>query len=416
MGSPGVGGSLGAASDVLFNNPTDGQIIQRSGSYWVNGASTSGGSGVVQLDSFAGANDDAKLTAALSYAASQARIPWIQFPARTVTLNQGGRVPFTGMKLVGPGGFGGSMNPEVNFGGGHPNTSHRITLGASIGTGTNALFNGAAAGEINAVTVSNLCFVCPGRNAQFWHGPYSSGANLYSCQFDNLSFMAMRHIFGTSTQSVAFTGVRFSGFWVVNSFLDGSGSQNPTQFHITGSDNELWMGGWINIEGSDPGSDTGSWMIILDNLGKTNVGAIYATARYGWRGIRVTGNADGLTFYGPRAEGRNAGSPCHGSVIRIEGGAVTIRDGWIAYGMGSPSSFGGGNNGMIQITGGQVLLDGLRYSRATGVAETVPLVYASGGVVEARTVHKRGTWSGNPRIQATGSATVYADTNYWTVI
>lgn len=167
--------------------------------------------GVVFLDDFAGANDDAKLTAALSYASSQSRIPWIQFPARNVTLNQGGRVPFTGMKLVGPGGFGGSMNPEVNFGGGHPNTSHRITLGASIGTGTNALFNGAAAGEINAVTVSNLCFVCPGRNAQFWHGPYSSGANLYSCQFDNLSFMAMRHIFGSSTQSVAFTGVRSDG-------------------------------------------------------------------------------------------------------------------------------------------------------------------------------------------------------------
>lgn len=371
--------------------------------------------GVVQLDDFPGANDDAKLTTALSYAASQARIPWIQFPARNVTLNQGGRVPFTGMKLVGPGGFGGSMNPEVNFGGGHPNTSHRVTLGSGIGTGTSALFNGAAAGELNAITVSNLCFVCPGRNAQFWHGPYASGANLYSCQFDNLSFMAMRHVFGTATQSVACTGVRFSGFWVVNSFMDQTGSQNPTQFHLTGSDNELWTGGWINIEGSNPGSNSGSWMMILNNLGKTNVGGVYATARYGWRGILVSGNADGLTFYGARAEGRNAGSACHGSVMRIEGGAVTLRDAWIAYGMGDPSSFGGGNNGMIQVTGGQVLLDGLRYSRATGVAETVPLVYATGGVVEARTVHKRGTWSGNPRIQATGGATVYADTNYWTV-
>ena len=40
MGSPGVGGTISAASDVSFNNPSEGQVIQRNGSYWVNGTAS----------------------------------------------------------------------------------------------------------------------------------------------------------------------------------------------------------------------------------------------------------------------------------------------------------------------------------------------------------------------------------------
>jgi len=36
MGSPGVGGSLSAASDVSFNNPAQDELLLRDGSYWKN--------------------------------------------------------------------------------------------------------------------------------------------------------------------------------------------------------------------------------------------------------------------------------------------------------------------------------------------------------------------------------------------
>ena len=36
MGSPGVGGSLSAASDVVLNNPSDDQVLKREDGYWKN--------------------------------------------------------------------------------------------------------------------------------------------------------------------------------------------------------------------------------------------------------------------------------------------------------------------------------------------------------------------------------------------
>lgn len=42
MGSPGVGGSLSAASDVLLDNPTDDQVLKRDTGYWKNLADAGG--------------------------------------------------------------------------------------------------------------------------------------------------------------------------------------------------------------------------------------------------------------------------------------------------------------------------------------------------------------------------------------
>ncbi len=398
MGSPGVGGSLGAASDVLFDSPADGQTIQRSGSYWVNAVPTGGASGgVVQLDDFAGANDDAKFTAALNYAASQSRIPWIQFPARQVNLNQGGRVPFTGMKLVGPGpGASSAKNYEVSGG---ANVNHRINLQAGITTGNNALF--VHTGNIYAVTVADLNFTS-NNNAQFWHQP---SGTIYSAEFRSLNFYGMRHVFGTPSQKALMTAVSFTGFWGCNSY---DATVGMPQFHIGGSDCSFWMGGWINIGSATVGN--GGYIMRFDTLGKTNIGYIYCTARNGDLGIRCSGNSPGLCFFGGSYEGQNADDPCYGNVIRVEGGTVRFRDPWIAFGMTNPTANGGNSQGMIHVTGGQVLIDGATYERATGVAETVPLVYVSGGEVRVHNIMRSGSWTGKPRVLHAGGTLDADDT------
>ena len=384
---------------------TTGQVLAKTSNsnyatQWVDQVGGGGGAvepGIVELDDFAGATDDDKLTAALSFAAAQSRIPWIRFPARQVNLNQGGRTPFTGMKLVGPGpGASSAKNYEV---GGGVNVNHRINLQAGITTGNNSLFVGS--GSIYSVTVADLNFTS-NNNAQFWHQPTGT---IYSAEFRSLNFYGLRHIFGNASTKALMTAVNFTGFWGCNSYDSSIGSP---QFHIGGSDCSFWMGGWINIGTATLGN--GGYIMRFDGLSKTNVGYIYATARNGDLGIRCTGNSAGLVFFGGSYEGQNAGDPCYGNVIRVEGGTVKFRDPWIAYGMTNPTANGGNSLGMIHVTGGQVLIDGATYERATGVAETVPLVYVSGGEVRVRNAMRSGSWTGKPRVFHAGGTVDVDDT------
>jgi hypothetical protein len=106
-------------------------------------------------------------------------------------------------------------------------------------------------------------------------------------------------------------------------------------------------------------------------------------------GLWIKGNADtiDLVFTGGRTEGRNANLPCYGSNIRIDGhGGVTFRDWWLAYGGANlPASGHSGEGGVMTITGSaaRVLLDGMKQGRATGVAESFPVIYQTAGYVRA---------------------------------
>lgn len=350
--------------------------------------------GVVQLADFAGATYDTKLTNALSYAAAQTRIPYIMFPAADITLNTGGRAPFTGMKLVGPGWGPGSKNLEQASG---KASNHRVTLGAGIGTGTNALFHSTA--QLFGIYVGGLSF-SNNRTGQFWSQP---SGTLYSCEFNSLTFFGMKSVFGTPSQLAAITGVMFSGYWLVQAHSGGD-----TQFHVGGSDCRLWGDGFCNIDG-DTGN--GAYQMDFDNLQKTRVGQIYFTSQGGWRSLRIRGNntESDLHIYGLITEGRNASTPCHGNVLAIEGGNVVLHGIWAGFGMTAPTTLGGGNNGMIQVSGNaRVAILGGSYQRATGVAETVPYLHASGAGTKVTVlgVTGSGTWTGKPRYQAVSGATI----------
>lgn len=352
--------------------------------------------GVVQLASFAGANWDAKLTAALGHAKAQPRIPWIMFPAADITLNVGGRQPFTGMKLCGPGFPQGPMNLEISSG---TNANHKITLGSGITTGTNALFHSTT--DVHSVVVSGLAFQ-NNRTAQFWSQP---SGTLYPARFDNLTFYGMKHIFGSTSQKALLTQVAFTGHWTVVGH-----NAADTQFHIGGADMSLWMEGFLNINGN--GAATGAFQIDLDGIRESRLGFVFCTSEQGWRGVRVRGSAStssDLQIFGLITEGRNPSTPCHGTVLSIEAGSCKIHGLGTSSAMSAPSTLGGGNNGVVQVSGGaQVLIAGASYERATGVAETVPWLHASGSgtKVTVMGVTGEGSWIGKPRYTVTGGATV----------
>lgn len=365
FGNPDNSGSIAADSDVTLGSPSGGQVLtyDSGDDKWKNLAATPG---VVQLDSFSGATDDDKLTAALSYAQTQTYIPAIQFPNRTVTLSQT-RIPFSGMKLIGPGAPGGPKNLELSSG---KFSNSKVEL--NVGNGTASWM--VATGTVYDIYIGNIAFQ-GGSSSQFWHQPLSTAPGLYAAQFDALTFYGFQHVFGQPSNQAALTQVFFTGHWQVI-------GPNDVQFCIAGSDNAFWTAGYLNI-GGNPSVDGANRFLIELSVGKTDVGKIYVTCNNGWLGVKCTGDLGGLNFFGGDFEGQNINNPCYGSVIRVEGGGVSFCGPWTAYAMSNPGTY---SHGVIEVTGGNVLVDRPTYERGN-TAASVPYVYCSGGKIEVRSAY-----------------------------
>ena len=341
--------------------------------------------GGVALDSFAGSTDDAKLTAALSYAAAQTIKPHIFFSNRLYTFTQANRVVYSGMKLSGLGGHGDQQRGARSI----PNDIRFQGSGTWFVCPSGSTFD---------VYVGGLCLQ-GNRNAQFMS---ANPGVLWTSVFRDMGFNLWKHVFGNPAASMLITAVLMDGWWNVNNSYN-------TAFTFGGSDSNLFTDGCLldsptSIIAASPYHFEAQW------LEKTHVGPMYITVKP--PGIRVTGsssNSEGaLVFSGQgRCEGRNTRSPCAGSNIRIDGGGVTIRDWAINYGASALNTNGhSGEGGLITITNGQVLLDGLWYDRATGVAETMPFVYQTGGYARVKNimVAKPGQWTKRPRFRTVGGS------------
>lgn len=349
--------------------------------------------GVVYLNDFAGANADAKFAAARTYAMAQTPRPWIEFPPGTTTLN-GSYDMWTGMRLRGPGGSA-AIGEEVSGGGAI------AKIRATGGSGTSSLFKTSA--TINYVTVRNLTFHADA-DVQIFH----STGNIYAALFDNLNFYGAVAAFGNATTKCLLTYFHFTGFWTVNAMTGGA-------FHIGGSDGTLWVAGNANINGASGTAGDGTYQVWLDGLSKSTVGGAYVTCNNGWRGLKVSGASMGVRILGGEYEGMLHANPCAGNVIRVEGGQVFISGAYVGHAMTAPL---GTEHGVIEVAGNantRVAINGVIYRRNTGtpeVAETVPLVYVSGGKADVRQAMADGdnsTWVGLPRVQAAGTGVVTTD-------
>jgi hypothetical protein len=329
--------------------------------------------GVAQLDSFDGSNDDAKLDNALSYAASQTMIPYIQFGARRTDLNKGGRPPFSGMKLLGPNSAG-PKNLEIQGG---KLVNHRVVLGSGVGTGAKSLF--VSGSTIYDIYMSGLAFQ-GSSSQQLWSQP---AGTLYACEFNSLTLYGLRGGFGNNSEKCLMTQVVFSGHWTVL----GSTWQ---QFHIGGSDNDFWVAGYCNMGGNgDPNAD---YWFRLNGVGKTRVGSLYLTAGNA-KGIRISGASESvqIEFRGVRFEGYHSDKPSS-SLVLIDSGVVLFDGGDIGY--AKP---------VITQNGGTLKLNGVHFERGSHQNPNDPLLIQNGGTayVWAPTVSDGGPlkWQGSNIIQ-----------------
>lgn len=333
--------------------------IGGTGPLGVAGRAAFGLAGVVRMDDFAGADDDAKLTAALTYAAAQTHRPAVMLPARQGTFNQGGRTPFNGMRLIGPVGADGPKNLEV----GDSVANHKVIL--NVGNGASAWFVGT--GVVYDVFVGGIAFQEGNANAQFWHQPLATAPGLFASQFHSLNFFGFKHIFGTPSSAAALTQVSFTGHWTVIGFRD-------TAFTITGSDNKLWTDAIANIGSVQTAPAAGTPQAIFDGLAKSAVGMVYLTTSPGWAGIKLRSGGDGVALYSPVIEGQSPTVPADQPLLVVEGGS------WSLY---TPNlnhvNPAAGVNGVITQSGGRLTLHGPRYKRASSASGSFPLLYQTGG-------------------------------------
>jgi hypothetical protein len=370
------GGGIGSATDVALSNPVDNEVLTYNSSTakWSNEASAGGtgaGPGEVLLDSFAGANDDAKLAAAMTYASAQTFMPAIRLTNRAHTFTQTLGQPYDGFTLIGSSTGWGDQTPRT-----------KVTLNITPAAGdTIGYWINCSSAQVWDYYIGNINFVSSNTKTQFIRTQSSTSSVLWNCTFHNLSFASFYAVLGNSAEALTIDLCEITGTWSILQAYD-------TPVALKGADNRAIFRDGLNIgSGTTPAAGAnGKYLLWFTSLSKSNIGPMYITADNGWRGIKYQGSSSsgyGTTITGAVIEGRNPGDPCVGILVNVIGGAVTLRDCNVNCGMTAPSA---GENGLIQISGTdtQVVIDGCSFGHATGVAVTTPCVYVTGTAAQVR--------------------------------
>ena len=260
------------------------------------GTGAIGDIGVLRLDDFAGADDDAKLAAALSQIGGETfKRPVALWDNRVYTFTDPVDL-FNGFALIGP--------PRH---GNQPVTTPRYPHEVMIDCGTQPFLRVPASGSVFNVHVSNLSFEAVG-STEVWMGYDSGGAAggvLWTANIRDVGFSLFKSVLGTPSDKLLLTACTFNGFWNINNSYD-------VAITIGGSDNNLWTDGCL-LDSDTAFTFTGNvpYHLHCDYLEKTNIGPMYITAEANPATVRIDGNdsTGGLIFTGTRMEGRNAGLP-----------------------------------------------------------------------------------------------------------
>lgn len=320
-------------------------------------ASVTGVPAVVQVDGFPGATDAAKMSAALTYASQQSRVPWLQLPARVFNTGTATFSLFTGCKIMGPGRNSGPQNEEISSGKGVSGKWQTScgSLGSSLLQATSTVYD---------VNISGIVF----------HGAsgsqiFRSTVNSYACSFDNLTFYGCKHAFGAPTEKWLGTQFMFTGHWTALSYSD-------TPFTLGGGDAQLWVAGFLNSNSPPATVGGGRPIVDLSGMGKTNIGYMYLTAENDWVGVRVQGGLDkAVSFYGGAYEGRSQTNLATRPVIDIQGGTTYWYGPWVAQVTDAST---GTVPGCIRQSAGVAYFYGGTYHKGSGVNDAFPYLYQSG--------------------------------------
>lgn len=313
--------------------------------------------GIVQIDSFAGANDTAKLNAALTYARAQTYQPWLQLPARVFNTGSTSFVLGSGDKILGAGAsVGASLNLEV---GGEKYVPGKWRTTAGQGTSSALRFTD----ETYNAHVANIAFH-GNSTTQVLHSP----TNAYACGFVSLTSYGCAGILGTGSHKFLGTQCHILGHWT-------SVGHGDTQARIGGSD---WKANYY-WNCNSGGTGAGKPNVWYDSLQKSNIDYNYITAEGDWVGLRISGSMDhDITIFGGVYEGRSQTNLATRPVLDIQGGQVRI----IGADIGQVSDSVGTVSGAIHQSGGRLTLRDAVYRRGSAVAETFPLLYQTGGTAK----------------------------------
>lgn len=409
-GSGGGSGSIQSSSDVALSGLGNNDVLtyNSSDSKWENKPAQGAGTtpGDVALDSFGGATDDDKLTAAMAYASAQTYPPNIRLTNRAYNFSIQRSSVYAGFRLVGPN--VGITNAEL----GNANATCRVTLS------TNGAWLNVVGGDTWDAVIKGITFL--GTSSTTFIGAGDGSSIFHASHIRDCTFHGFYTVLGTQTQKLAMTTCLIDGYFQIAGTYNGG-------IHIGGSDNRLWQdGGLIDASTSynNSGNAAGQYHFWFDGLDNSDIGPLYITAEAGWGGIRVTGsayNAGGppsnlgmVTMRGIVDEGRSAGAPCYGSLLRVEGGIVKVYGAYIARAMSNPSAMGHSpqDAGAVHVTGGMLYLDGVTYDRYTGQPESSPFVYVNGGnarVMNTFIASKGGVWTGKPQVTNQGAGSLIFD-------
>lgn len=352
--------------------------------------------GHIPFSTFSGADDDAKLAAAVLYVSelgNTVRPTIVLDESRDYTFNdQCPDLPH-GFSLSGPLGAM-TGNPEQ----GKDNSQVAVKINYA-GTWINPSVT-----KWN-IRISNIDFTGTSSTV-FLNSPTQT---LWCMHLHNLSFNLFSSVIGTPANKAFMTGCQLTGRWDVANSYD-------TAFHFGGSDNDLFMGGMYIDSGVTSGVTDGTPHIHCDYMSKSTIGPIYSTSLNNWTGLLVSGSStygQGLTLGpGARIEGKNNSEYCRGATIRVNGGSLTIFQCAVNFGMGASNARG--DAGTIHHAGGNLSIFGMNHARADGVSQDTPVVYSTGGRLEVHGIdistQGGNTWTDRPLVYVgSGANLVHAD-------
>jgi hypothetical protein len=225
---------------------------------------------------------------------------------------------------------------------------------------------------------------------------------IWTSTFRDISYQNGPSLFGAAATKQPMDACVFDGFWNVNNITEQA-------FNIGGSDCRFTP--QLLLLDSPPTflKSSSAFLMQLNALSKTTLSNLYITAEQ-HSALQIPYGNSMLRLHHCDIEGRNASQPCYGALIVSSSSFVQLSDSWIAYGMSKPTATGRNDAGLIMVTGGRFEALNCHTMRATGVAESVPFLCATGAStkVVVRNIVGEG-YTGRPVVRAINGAVADVD-------